>query len=481
MDHEKRLNARRAPARVSCLLILAATLIAADSPSDAPDPSWRLGPIRYILIVKEDQEYKTLGTEAERAAFIEKFWAALDPTPGTSENERRTEFWKRQAEADRMFQEGMTPGWRTDRGKFYILFGPPDEREQQGPYEIWKYIALPNREADPEVMVRFHRNSHGEFRVGMTKTEYWDPSQQSDGPAVGDTFLGVRTKNGTLEMMRGRFRMTQFPPTDVGADFATASLDYRLRYDYYMVKRDSTRVVVTLALSKEQFRGATGELQIPEIALSVAVDDAKKGKPVGSFTSRMQLAHDDSSHIGRPLLLQGSFIIEPGTYKAIVNILDRRSHRGAMRADTIDVPRFGSGLALSSLALGRLQDDPQEAHRTVGSGSEENRRLIPEPVSNFQQSDSILLAYEVYNVDQDGRAKPDLDVRYELFYITDAGPRQAGKPILLHHLSSKSLAYSLDLRAWPAGTFRWKVLVTDNRSGHRAEGEVDFDVTTSPS
>jgi hypothetical protein len=195
----------------------------------------------------------------------------------------------------------------------------------------------------------------------------------------------------------------------------------------------------------------------------------------------MQLAPDDSTQIGRPLLLQGSFVIEPGTYKAVINILDRRNHRGAMRADTIDAPRFGSGLALSSLALGRLQDDPQQAHPTVGSGSEETKRLIPEPDSSFRQSDSILLAYEVYNADQDGRSKPDLDVRYEVFYITDAGPRQAGKPILLHHLSSKSLAYSLDLRAWPAGRFRWKVLVTDNRSGHQAEGEVDFEVTPARS
>src|SRR5207245_8869461 len=93
-------------------LVAGAMLRAADLSPDAHDSSWRGGPIRYLLLVNEDKDYKTLKTDEGRAAFIEKFWAALDPTPGTPENERRTEFWKRVEEADRQFREGMGPGWR---------------------------------------------------------------------------------------------------------------------------------------------------------------------------------------------------------------------------------------------------------------------------------------------------------------------------------------------------------------------------------
>ncbi|MEK7282811.1 MAG: GWxTD domain-containing protein, partial [Acidobacteriota bacterium] len=63
--------------------------------SDAHATAWSEGPVRYILVVREDHAYKALETDEERAAFIVTFWAALDPTPGTEANERRVEFWKR--------------------------------------------------------------------------------------------------------------------------------------------------------------------------------------------------------------------------------------------------------------------------------------------------------------------------------------------------------------------------------------------------
>ena len=423
--------------------------------------------MRYILVVKEDQAYKALETDEERAAFIEGFWKALDPTPGTEVNERRTEFWKRVDDADRMFHEGLMPGWRTDRGKRYILLGPPDDRDERGLDEVWKYVALPNPDADPEVMIRFHRNSEGEFHAGLTELEYWDPSRGSDGPAAGDTFLAVRTTSGTKEMAKGRFRMTEFPAADVKADFATALLDCRLRYDFYKVRRSSTRVVVTIALPKDQFRGAGGGFEAPDVTLSVALDDAKKGKAVGSFSAPMRLVGGESPVMERPLVLQGAFMIEPGMYKVVFNILDRKSHRGVTRAETIEAPEFGRGLALSSIALGRQRGEPLAAGGAA---------LIPEPDTAFREGETILFAYEVYNAEHKGGAKPNLDVTYEFFVETEEGQRQAAKPVILRHQTSDSLGYSLPLSGWPAGVFRVRVQVTDNRTGARARGEGRFRV-----
>src|SRR5881628_3484153 len=98
---------------------------------DSPDPEWREGPVRYILLVREDHEYKSLKTDEERRAFIERFWAALDPTPATMANERRVEFWSRVEETNRLFHEGLAPGWKTDRGKVHILLGAPERRDLQ--------------------------------------------------------------------------------------------------------------------------------------------------------------------------------------------------------------------------------------------------------------------------------------------------------------------------------------------------------------
>ena len=460
---------------LSVILLAAGT----DARPDAPDSSWWQGPIRYILVVKEEQEYRACKTDEERAVFLEKFWAALDPTPGTEVNERRAEFWRRVEAANREFREGLAPGWKSDRGKVYILLGPPDDRERQGIDEIWRYGVLPEAGADPGTTIRFHRNTEGEYHVGLHDDavrgalKYWDPTAETDGPAAGETYLAVRSEHGTPQIIRGRIRMTEFPVASVQADFVTAPLDCRLRYDYYKFKRSSTRVVVTLALPRDQFRGAGGEFQTPDVTLSVAVDDAKKGKPVGSFSAPMRLAGGASPVMDRPLLLQGAFTIEPGTYRAFFNILDRRSHRGLTRAETIEAPDFGRGLALSSIAVGRLRDEPQAAGDAGNSGG---AALIPEPDTAFHEGETILFTYEVYNAEHKGGATPNLEVTYEFFGETEGRPLQAAKTVILRHQTSESLGYSLPLRGWSEGAFRVRVRVTDNRTGARAEGEGRFRV-----
>jgi GWxTD domain-containing protein len=442
-----------------------------DSPADVPDAAWRQGPVRYILVVREDQGYKSLATDEERGAFIERFWAALDPTPGTESNERRTEFWKRVGDADRLFREAMTPGWKSDRGKVYILMGPPDTRRTMGPAEIWTYQVPSQADAAPEVTFHFGRNSEGAYHLGRHELSgrgalrYWDPTAETDGPAAGETFLAVRSENGTPQIMKGRFRMTEFPVASVRSDFATAPLDCRLRYDYYRVKRDSTRMVVTLALPKDQFRGADGGVTAPDVTLSVAIDDPKKKRPVGSLTETMRPAGAASASLDRPFLLQGSLTIEPGAYTAMLTILDARSHRGVRLTETIDAPDFGRALALSSIAVGRLRDD-------AGGGP----ALIPEPDSAFHPGETIGLTFEVYNAEHKGGATTDLDLVYEFFLDADGGPRQAGRPVTLKHQRSESFAYSLPLLGWPEGSYQVRVRVTDNRTAAVAERQAAFRV-----
>jgi GWxTD domain-containing protein len=81
----------------------------------------------------------------ERRRLWEEFWREKDPTPTTPRNEFYEEHLKRFKYADRTFRTGMSEGWRTDRGRIYITYGPPDEIESQGmeidrdPTEIWYY------------------------------------------------------------------------------------------------------------------------------------------------------------------------------------------------------------------------------------------------------------------------------------------------------------------------------------------------------
>jgi len=104
-------------------------------------------PLVYLMTAEEQGSYPSLTLEGKRR-WLRLFWEKRDPSAGTPRNEAREDFYTRIAEANRRFREGgsaQIPGWRTDRGRIFIKYGPPDEvlsRPQAGntrPYEVWKF------------------------------------------------------------------------------------------------------------------------------------------------------------------------------------------------------------------------------------------------------------------------------------------------------------------------------------------------------
>jgi GWxTD domain-containing protein len=90
--------------------------------------AWLETDVRWIITDEERSAFKQLSNEEERDQFIEAFWQRRDPTPDTVENEFKEEHYRRMAYANEHFAAGI-PGWKTDRGRTYIVFGPPDEIE----------------------------------------------------------------------------------------------------------------------------------------------------------------------------------------------------------------------------------------------------------------------------------------------------------------------------------------------------------------
>ena len=100
----------------------------------------------YIITDAERAAFKRLESNEERDYFIEQFWLRRDPTPDTPENEFKEEHYRRIAYANENFASSV-PGWKTDRGRIYITYGPPDEKESQASqlslhtaaFERWRY------------------------------------------------------------------------------------------------------------------------------------------------------------------------------------------------------------------------------------------------------------------------------------------------------------------------------------------------------
>jgi GWxTD domain-containing protein len=118
--------------------------------------------VRYIIIKEESKIFLELPPSA-RAGFIEEFWKRRDPTPGTESNEYKEAYFQRIEEANHLFRGGGRPGWLQDRGRIYILFGPPNERQTNpmGGRTVDAYT-------DPQNMVDGRRVAAGE-----KPTEIW--------------------------------------------------------------------------------------------------------------------------------------------------------------------------------------------------------------------------------------------------------------------------------------------------------------------
>src|ERR1700676_4299555 len=155
---------------------------------DSPYKKWLQEEVPYIISNEERSAFLQLQTNEEREQFIEAFWQRRDPTPDTVENEFKEEHYRRIAYANERFASGI-PGWRTDRGRIYIIWGPPDENESpptggtynrpesEGggstttyPYEDWRYRHMDG--IGENIIIEFvDPTSTGEFHMTMDPGE----------------------------------------------------------------------------------------------------------------------------------------------------------------------------------------------------------------------------------------------------------------------------------------------------------------------
>src|SRR6266852_734241 len=149
---------------------------------------WLEKDVAYIITDEERKAFKKLATDDERERFIEEFWRRRDPDPDTDENEFREEYYERIAYANEHFASGI-PGWKTDRGRIWIMYGKPDETETHPaggaynresyegggststyPFERWFYRYLPGVGSGIEIEFVDPTGS-GEYRIARNPSE----------------------------------------------------------------------------------------------------------------------------------------------------------------------------------------------------------------------------------------------------------------------------------------------------------------------
>ena len=256
---------------------------------------WLDEDVRWIISDEERKAFMQLSNDEERDKFIEAFWDRRNPNPDSEDNEFKDEHYRRIEYADEHFAAGVQ-GWRTDRGRIYIVYGPPDEIEshpsggqydrpiEEGggqtstyPFEDWRYRHIDG--IGEQVIIEFVDTCMcGEYHMTLDRGE---KDALAKVPNAGLTLyesIGITSKvdrfsQGGLETLGPGMdsatlqakefdRLTQFaklnsaPPIkfkdlaeEVGHHIEYNPMPFEVHTDFVKITSDTALVPVTVQIS----------------------------------------------------------------------------------------------------------------------------------------------------------------------------------------------------------------------------------------
>src|SRR2546425_12073682 len=417
---------------------------------DAPTALWREGPVRYLLTKDEDDAFRALATDEDRAACIHRFWASRDPVGSTPENEYRAIFYARVADATRRFTDSTKPGWKTDRGKIFILLGPPDDLEQEVVRDdfvpdsiVWTYRSPPGGERiDALPVVRFTKDATGEYRLS------------------NDVFVrGFETSTGIAFQIQA-MQMKSLPEqkklldTIIGARALFDAGPFRTHRDFFRSVDGNTFAVFTLGVKTDLLSGASasqaGASSAGQDAPSVTrvapgasgtgpaagrdrfevvarLVGASPDSPSYDFAQPNGLRGGDNGPVIDPagyVLFQGGLPVRPGIYTAYYGLIDHDSDQVHSFKETVDIPDLRTQrFMLSRITLAsRLERVEGKSAAYTTPFVLGNLRVLPRSDDAFHNGDEFAFYYQIYGPDTDPiDGRPDLDLEYRFFVAQNDG------------------------------------------------------------
>jgi len=432
---------------------------------EGPFRKWLDQDVAYIITDEERAAFKRLNTDDEREQFIEQFWLRRDPTPDTVENEYKEEHYRRIAYANERFASGI-PGWKTDRGRIYIAYGPPDEVEshpsggtynrpmEEGggttstyPFEKWRYRYIEGIGTNVELEF-VDPTMSGEYHLTM------DPSEKDAllmVPGAGLTLyeeLGITSKNDRFNRTDGTHlgvgdqplpaRMNQFdrleqyakifrPPAVKFKDLE-AAVDTRITYNLLPLKVETDYIRMTnstvLAFITVQLENKDLQFQDKDGVSKALVNMYGR---ITSMSRRVVNVFEEPVSVEVPTPMLGeaakrmsvynkAVFLQPGNYR--LNIVAKDVVGGTMNnyEVALHVPRYeDEKLSSSSLMLADLLE--KVPTRNVGSGQFVigDTKVRPRIDSKFKRSEKMGIYAQFYNFQPDEKTqKPNGEISYEV-------------------------------------------------------------------
>lgn len=517
------------PALALSLTVAAGSLAFAQSQKQTQDPSekprnvkpelkkaykdWLDKDVTYIITDEERKAFKKLATDDEREHFIEEFWRRRDPDPDTDENEFKEEYYERIAYANENFASGI-PGWKTDRGRIWIMYGKPDGRETHPmggsydrpsyegggntstyPFETWFYRYIPGVGSGIEIEFVDPTGS-GEYRIARNPNEK-DALLMIPGGGLtlseqlGLTDRGDRILNNGLS--QGRFVREQDnpfsrlqlladlsrPPQVKFNDLATMvgtgvveenPLNFDIRVDFF--RQSDERVITAFTIqteNKDLVFSDSGGLQEARINIFGKVTSVA-GRRVTIFEDPVitrSTAEELTDAKDRKSAYQKAVPLLPGTYKVDVIVRDVASGATGIRHVGFTVPKYDPAkLSTSTLILAAklesLADQPAVGQFVIGQ-----TKVIPNVSGSYKRGQSVGVYMQVYNAGIDQTTlRPSVDVEYALLRDGKEIVKQAEDWRGMSDAGQRlTLARLIDTNGLTPGEYQVSIRIRDRVSG----------------
>lgn len=495
--------------------------------SDRYLKKWIDQDVLYIISKEEKRAFKKLTTDEERYQFIEQFWLRRDPAPDTVDNEARNEHYRRITYANEHFASGF-PGWKTDRGRIYITFGPPDEIEahptggaydrpfDEGggdtstyPFEVWRYRYLEGEALGNQVMIEFvDRTLTGEYRmtmnpfekdalseipgVGLTDYEQRGLSSKADRNRLSGSGLaqaGIALRQSQLQRLE-QFATLHRPPEIKFKDLESVIntkvsynlLPFKFRTHFIKITEDTVLTPITIQLRHEEmtFKNENG-VQRARINIFGRVSTIT-GRVVQVFEDVVLKDIPDSlfkEALEQKSLYQKALPLRSGRYKLELVLKDLNSGNMGTEYVGFVVPQFEEDkLATSSIILAdRIQKLPSSQ---VGAGMFVigGTKVHPNVRDRFDRGKNLGVYFQIYHLTSDEKSKkPSVSIDYILEKENREIYRLGEDRSKLSSASQQmTLQKLLPLKILDPGQYRLKVKVTDNLSNRSVSEVAKFEV-----
>ncbi len=502
---------------------------------DSQYKKWLNEDVVYIISPEERSAFVHLTTNEEREQFIEQFWQRRNPDPDSAENTFKEEHYRRIAYTNEHYASGI-PGWKTDRGRIYIMWGPPDEIDSHPsggsydrpsnegggststfPFEDWRYRYLEgigedvNIEfVDPTMTGEFHLTMDPSEKdaltyvpgAGLTQMESMGLSSKTarfnntDGTHTAYGPGGPSEKQNEFTRLELNSKIQRPPPVKfkdleavVTSRVVKDQVKFDYRFDFLRITSDTVLVPITVQIPTRQLSFAEKEGVDSATVNLFARITTLSGRPVQTFEDTV---HRDvpaallQQSLSTSSIYQKAVPLRPGLYRLDIVLKDVNSNNVGVVNTRLAVPRFEEDkLSASSLIIADQIQRVSAKDIGLGQFVLGDVKVRPKMDSAFLPSETMGVFLQIYNLKVDEKThKADVSVQFRVLKDKEAEPLKKfdlTSDQIPEHGEEMTLQNVVTLGSFGPGKYKLEVAVTDNLAKQTITPVSEFTVKAAAS